>query len=168
MFKIWVRCEIFMEEIQVSSMKRSYRSFYHWACAKLCRVWCHRLSLVRVPAGFGVNLLHVTTRNRVVNPKKEKRCFSPDRIWIEIIKKGLMRRSMCVTLSLRQRFICRLELISGFQVILYGLSNIRFLSIQKNKVFIYEVPHGLFNSRSIPSKASHTFGSFTTQMSHID
>ena len=66
MFKIWVRCEIFMEEIQVSSMKRSYRSFYHWACAKLCRVWCHRLSLVRVPAGFGVNLLHVTTRNRVV------------------------------------------------------------------------------------------------------
>jgi hypothetical protein len=39
-------------------------------------VWCLRLSLVRVPAGFGVNLLHVTTRNGVVKActfQKKKR-----------------------------------------------------------------------------------------------
>lgn len=39
---------------------------------------------------------------------------------------------------------------------MYGLS--------KKMFFIYEVAHQLFNSRSMPSKASHKFGSPTTKM----
>lgn len=63
-------------------------------------------------------------------------------------------------MSLRQRFICCLELISGFQVFVWSF---------KTKFFIYELAHRLFNSRSIPSKASHTFNLVHSQLKcHIE